>query len=145
MWNGAMVAGAWHRTTGHSRAVLNPASGDTLAVVTDASVATVSLAVDAARSAFPSWASRSTADRAEQLEAVADAIAFHATAIAEIETLDTGKPLNQSVSDVRMAARYFRYYAHAAEHFFGDSIPSSSGMLVVTQREPYGVVAHITP
>jgi acyl-CoA reductase-like NAD-dependent aldehyde dehydrogenase len=140
-----MVAGAWHRTTGHSRAVLNPASGDTLAVVTDASVATVSLAVDAARSAFPSWASRSTADRAEQLEAVADAIAFHATAIAEIETLDTGKPLNQSVSDVRMAARYFRYYAHAAEHFFGDSIPSSSGMLVVTQREPYGVVAHITP
>jgi acyl-CoA reductase-like NAD-dependent aldehyde dehydrogenase len=114
-------------------------------MVVDSSVQTVKLAVSAAQSAFPSWARLSASNRAEFLESAADAIAVHATALAEIETLDTGKPLNQSASDVRTAERYFRYYAHAAEHFFGNSIPSSNGMLVVTQREPYGVVAHITP
>ncbi|WP_104190573.1 aldehyde dehydrogenase [Cryobacterium sp. Y82] len=143
--HGAMIGGAWLATTGVRREVLDPATGDRLAEISDSTAETVGLAIDAARLAFPSWARQSTSARAAQLEAVADAIKMHASSLAEIETLDTGKPLNQSVSDVRIAERYFRYYAHAAEHFFGDSIPTSEGMLVMTQREPYGVVAHITP
>lgn len=143
--NGAMIAGRWTTTTGLSRSITDPANGEQLATVTDASVDSVNDAMTAARVAFRDWADRSVAERATVLESVADAISAHATALAEIETLDTGKPLKQSVSDVRIAERYFRYYAHAAEHFFGESVPSSSGMLVVTHREPYGVVGHITP
>ena len=142
---GAMIGGEWLATSGPDREICDPANGDMLATVSDADGRTVDLAVVAARSAFPAWAARSVASRSALLEDAANAIAANAAALAEIETLDTGKSLNQSVSDVRIAERYFRYYAHAAEHFFGDNVPSSEGMLVVTQREPYGVVAHITP
>lgn len=140
-----MVGGVWIKTEGSERGVLNPATGEPLAVLIDADAACVDLAVQAARSGLPAWAELSTAERANTLEKAADAIALNAVALAEIETLDTGKPLNQSVSDVQIAERYFRYYAHAAEHLFGHSIPSASGMHVVSLREPYGVVAHITP
>lgn len=141
----AMIEGQWSALSGPKRDVLNPATGEVLATVTDAQPAVVDQSVRAARSAFAAWSGQSTADRAKVLERVADAIASHAIVLAELETLDSGKPLKQSVSDVRIAERYFRYYAHAAEHFFGDSVPSSAGMIVVTQRDPYGVVAHITP
>lgn len=142
---GAMVDGEWMAPGGADREVFDPATSAVLAVISDSGPAVVDAAVVAARKAFGSWSTRSTIDRAAVLERAADAIAANASALAEIETLDTGKPLNQSVSDVRIAERYFRYYAHAAEHFFGDSVPTSPGMTVVTQRDPYGVVAHITP
>lgn len=142
---GALVHGEWVPTGGPAREVVNPATGAVLAVVVDAEPCVVNASVVAARSAFAPWSARSTAARAATLERAADAIAANAKPLAEIETLDTGKPLSQSVSDVRIAERYFRYYAHAAEHFFGDSVPSSVGMTVVTQRDPFGVVAHITP
>lgn len=140
-----MVGGVWSETAGPGREIVDPSTGEVLAVVNDGDRVSIDAAVDAARAALPGWSDRSTAERATILEAAADAIALNAAALAEIETCDTGKPLTQSVSDVRTAERYFRFYAHAAEHFFGDSIPSSRGMLVVTQREPFGVVAHITP
>lgn len=142
---GAMIGGRWVDAGGPRREIDDPASGLVLGTVVDSDSATVSLAVAAARAAVQPWAGLSTAARAAILEKAADAIAKHAVELAEIETLDTGKPLNQSISDVKIAERYFRYYAHAAEHLFGDNVPSSDGMLVVTQREPFGVVAHITP
>lgn len=142
---GALVDGQWMGTDGPTRDVVDPSTGTVLAVIGDSEPAIINASVRAARGAFPAWAARSSADRAEVLERAADAISANAMALAEIETLDTGKPLNQSASDVRIAERYFRYYAHAAEHLFGDSVPSSAGMSVVTQRDPYGVVAHITP
>ncbi len=142
---GALIGGDWEPVTGPARDVVDPATAGVIATVQDCDPESVDRAVRSARQAFGSWSSLATAERAVILERVADAIRDHAAAIARIETIDTGKPLSQSVSDVRIAERYFRYYAHAAEHLFGDTIPSAGGLRVVTEREPYGIVAHITP
>lgn len=143
--DGAMIGGEWLSTDGRERVVIDPADGRTLAIVHDASPALVDKAVVAARNAFESWQDTPLTQRVAALEAVADALAANAEQLARIETIDTGKPLSQSVSDIRIGERYFRYYAHAAQHFFGDSIPIGPAMHAYTRREPYGIVAHITP
>jgi acyl-CoA reductase-like NAD-dependent aldehyde dehydrogenase len=62
-----------------------------------------------------------------------------------LETVDTGKPLSQSKSDVETSARYFEFYAGLADKIYGHTIPGDGDYWSYTMREPYGVVAHITP
>ncbi len=143
--DGAMIGGEWFSADGPERIVIDPADDTPLAVVHDASPNLVDKAVASARNAFESWADTPITGRVAALEAVADALAANAELLARIETIDTGKPLNQSVSDIRIGERYFRYYAHAAQHLFGDWIPLGPATHAYTRREPYGIVAHITP
>lgn len=142
---GAFVDGDWSAVAGPLREVHDPATGRVLAVVADADASDVDRAVASARAAFPAWAAAGTAHRAEVLRRLADAVAASADELARVETLDTGKPLSQSRADVSGAEQYLRYYAEAARHLFGQTIPSAPGRLVHTLREPHGVVAHITP
>lgn len=142
---GMWIEGDWHDAHGPHRTIEDPATGEALASVVDATAADMDRAVHSARAAFPAWAARSAADRAAILERLADAVAANADELARVETLDTGKPLSQSRTDVKGAESYLRFYAHAAQHLFGDTIPSVPGRLVQTLREPLGVVAHITP
>ena len=65
--------------------------------------------------------------------------------LAQLESRDTGKPLSQARTDVATAARYLEYYGGAADKLLGETIPSEDGAFVYTLREPYGVVARITP
>jgi aldehyde dehydrogenase (NAD+)/betaine-aldehyde dehydrogenase len=65
--------------------------------------------------------------------------------LIRLESLDTGKPLAQATADVDVAARYFEYYAHVSEAVFGATIPLGDAYLAYTEREPYGVTAHIAP
>jgi aldehyde dehydrogenase (NAD+) len=79
------------------------------------------------------------------LLALAATVRDRAAELAELESLDTGKPVGQARSDVAAAARYLEYYAGVADKLLGETIPSADGSLVYTLREPLGVVAHITP
>ncbi|MCM3503117.1 aldehyde dehydrogenase family protein [Microbacterium sp. P26] len=142
---GMWIDGDWASVAGPRRAIEDPATGETLAHVADATAADMDRAVRSARAAFPAWAARSSAERAGILERLADVVAANADELARVETLDTGKPLSQSRTDVKGAESYLRFYAHAAQHLFGDTIPSTPGRQVHTLREPLGVVAHITP
>ena len=65
--------------------------------------------------------------------------------LARLETLDNGKPLNQSKADVAGAARYFEYYAGVADKIDGRQIPQDASHIAYTVHEPYGVTAHILP
>lgn len=143
--SGMWIDGDWASVAGPRREIEDPATGETLAHVADATAADVDRAVRSARAAFPAWAARSSAERAGILERLADVVAANADELARVETLDTGKPLSQSRTDVKGAEAYLRFYAHAAQHLFGDTIPSTPGRQVHTLREPLGVVAHITP
>ncbi|WP_435347943.1 aldehyde dehydrogenase family protein [Haloarchaeobius sp. HRN-SO-5] len=124
---------------------VDPATGDPVAEVAVAGESDVDRAVGAAREAFPDWRDTDPAVRGRTLFRVAERIRDHADELAAIETRDQGKPLSQARSDVLSAARYFEYYAGAADKLEGTSVPVGTGQVDFTVREPYGVSAQITP
>lgn len=65
--------------------------------------------------------------------------------LALLESRDTGKPLSQGRGDVQTAARYFEFYAGAADKIMGDTIPVGGGLTAYTLKEPLGVSAQIVP
>ena len=83
--------------------------------------------------------------RGRHLYRVAGVLRDHAEVLARLETIDSGKPLSQARADVAVSARYFEYYAGMADKIGAQTIPQPPGTFSYTVREPYGVVAHITP
>lgn len=143
---GAYVDGAWWPTGGEPIQVEDPATGAEIAVVNDATDADVGRAVDSAATAYAStWRDIRPTTRAAVLFQIAAVLRADATALARLETLDTGKPLSQSRGDVATAARYFEFYAGAADKLYGQTIPGEGDYWSYTLREPYGVVGLITP
>lgn len=124
----------------------DPATGRLLARVVDAREGAVDSAVASAEGAFRrDWSGRSPAERGRALAAVAAALRDQAAPLARLETLDTGKTLTQAKGDIETAARYFEFYAGAADKLLGETIPTKPDELVYTIREPWGVVGHIIP
>ncbi|MBO8141284.1 MAG: aldehyde dehydrogenase family protein [Firmicutes bacterium] len=130
---------------GQTFPTINPANGAELASVARAREADVDRAVDAARRASDRWSRVAPAERSRILSRIASAVLEAEEELALLETLDTGKPLSQARSDVRVCARYFEYYAGAADKIFGSTIPLDANHLVYTSREPWGVCGIIIP
>jgi acyl-CoA reductase-like NAD-dependent aldehyde dehydrogenase len=128
---------------------LNPASGEVLAEVALAGLEDVERAVHAARAALEHgpWSTMSGESRGRLLNKVADLIELYADELAELETLDNGKPLRVSrQGDIPAAVKHFRYYAGWAGKIEGSTIPVSlPNQFVYTLREPVGVVGLIIP
>jgi aldehyde dehydrogenase (NAD+) len=124
---------------------LNPATSSVLAEVAQATRGDVDDAVAAAREAFSEWRKLKPADRGRLLLALSFAIAADRETFAELETLDTGKPLAQGRADVDAAARYFEFYSGLADKILGTTIPLGDDFLDYTLREPLGVSAQIVP
>ncbi len=145
-----LISGAWQpAASGETFATLDPATGAPLAEVALAGAADVDRAVAAARTALEggAWPGLSGAERGNLLWKVADLIEQHADELAELETLDNGKPLRAARhGDLPMAVRHFRYYAGWASKLEGTTIPvSHPNQFVYTLREPIGVVGLIIP
>jgi aldehyde dehydrogenase (NAD+) len=142
----AVVDGEWRPGGGEELTVENPADRSLLATLADATADDVDGAVRSARTAYREvWRVLGGPARGAILTAVAAAIRREADGLARLETLDTGKPLRQARSDVETAARYFAFYAGAADKVYGQTIPGEGDYWSYTLREPYGVVGHITP
>jgi acyl-CoA reductase-like NAD-dependent aldehyde dehydrogenase len=127
---------------------LNPATGEPLATVPEATEKDVDAAVDAARSAFDSeeWSALPPAARAKMLWTVGDLIDEHAAELAELETHDQGKPIGIAQVVIAGVAEHFRYYAGWVTKIEGETPPVSiPGVFHYTLREPIGVCALITP
>ena len=127
--------------------VVDPSSGDVLAHAAKATRQDVNRAVMAARAALESksWGALPPAERGRILIRMAEEIRARAEELAELESRDTGKPLRQAKSDVQVAARYFEFYAGAADKILGTTIPLGPDYLDFTAREPIGVSAQIVP
>lgn len=133
---------------GATFASVNPATGASLVQVAQADAADVDRAVEAARAAFERgpWRNLTGAERGQLLWKVADLIEKYADELAEIETLDNGKPVRAAKGDHMMAVRHFRYYAGWAGKLEGSTIPVQiPNQFVYTLREPMGVVGLIIP
>lgn len=140
------IAGEWREAVGrHKFTVVDPATGLLLAEAPRADADDVTLAVQAAGGARRPWRHGSL-QRGRLLLRIGHRIQAQEDALARYESLNTGKPLNQALTDVRIAARYFEYYGGLADKLHGSSIPLDGGsMLDFTVREPVGVVALIVP
>ncbi len=148
--NGLLIDNQWGPAAdGQTFVTVNPADGRPLAEVALAGEADVDRAVGAARAAFRAgpWADLSGEARGELLWKLADLIEAHADELAEIETLDNGKPIRVSRrGDVPFAAKHFRYFAGWAGKLEGRTIPVSiPDKFVYTLRQPVGVVGLIIP
>ena len=147
-----LVGGQWvEAASGKTFDTYNPATGEVLARVAEGDRADVDRAVKAARKAFEEgpWPDMLPAERASLLWKVADLIDKHREELAELETLDNGKPLLFSrIVDVPTAAATFRYMAGWATKVEGTTIPISrpgAKYFAYTLREPVGVAGQIIP
>ncbi|XP_024181315.1 betaine aldehyde dehydrogenase 1, chloroplastic isoform X2 [Rosa chinensis] len=149
------IAGEWREPVLKKRIpIVNPATEDIVGDLPAATAEDVDIAVDAARMAFFSnkgkdWASASGAYRAKFLRAIADMILERKSLLAKLETIDTGKPLDEAVSDMESSASCFKYYAELAEALdLKERTPVSikqQSFKTHVLKEPIGVVALITP
>lgn len=125
----------------------DPATASVICEVPEAGEADVDRAVSAARKAFEDgrWRDLSPHKRARILLAIAAAIDAHRDELAEIETLDNGKPLAQAKGEMVAVAETFRYYAGWANKVYGDTNPTAPSIFSYTLREPVGVCGQIIP
>ena len=150
-----LIGGDWRdAASGETIDVRDPATGETFTTVPAGAATDVDAAVRAARVAFESveWGGARPVDRERWLLKLADLVEANATELAEIETLDNGKPLAMSQRvDVPAAVDFLRYCAGWATKIEGTTVDVSlpalrkSEFFAYTRREPVGVVGAIIP
>ncbi|WP_417725152.1 aldehyde dehydrogenase [Salipiger sp.] len=125
---------------------INPYSGETWAMVPQASDSQVAEAIDSARAAFEtSWRKTSGWHRAQLLMRLADLLEADADRMSVLETTDNGKVIRETRSQMHFAARAYRFFAGYADKIWGKSIPlDDRDILDYTRREPAGVVVAVT-
>jgi betaine-aldehyde dehydrogenase len=126
-------------------AITEPARGVPFDEVAAAGPADLDAAVAAARAAFRDWARLTAVARAEILFRFADLVRAHAEELAILEARNAGKPIGDARWEAGHVADTLRYYAGAADKFFGQTIAVKKGGLDVTVHDPLGVVGLIVP
>jgi acyl-CoA reductase-like NAD-dependent aldehyde dehydrogenase len=125
---------------------INPATGECIAVVAEGDGGDIDRAVQAAAKAFPAWSKKAPSARAKALAKMAQLVDANKEELARLETLDVGKPINDSLKiDLVTAVDAFEYFAGIASKIEGETVPVPGRFLNFTVREPYGVVGGITP
>jgi aldehyde dehydrogenase (NAD+) len=133
---------------GRTFETIDPSTGQVIAAVAMAGAEDVDRAVRAGRDALEGkWGSLLPAKRGALLLALAELVDRHADELAELESLDTGKPVKLArIVDVAKTADHLRYFAGWPSKIEGRTIPvSQPGVHVYTRREPVGVCGQIIP
>jgi aminobutyraldehyde dehydrogenase len=140
--DGAFVAGE-----GEAERVLNPATGELLVALPEASAEQVHKAVSAAHRAFDAWSDTTPMERSRMLLKLADAIEARAEQFARLESLNCGKPYARALGDeIPAVADCFRFFAGAARTLQGPLAGEYlSGHTSFIRRDPVGVVGSIAP
>jgi succinate-semialdehyde dehydrogenase / glutarate-semialdehyde dehydrogenase len=143
----AYVGGAWiGADSGDTFPVVNPANGEQLVRVPRLGAAETRRAIEAARDALPAWRSRLAKDRAAIMRRWSDLMLEHLDDLALLLTLEQGKPLAESRTEVAYAASFLEWFGEEGKRIYGDTIPTyMPDRRVVVTKEPVGVTAGITP
>ncbi|MGG7213885.1 aldehyde dehydrogenase family protein [Clostridium nigeriense] len=141
------INGEWRESSdGSTIKTYNPATGELLSEIADASEKDVDDAVKAAKKAFETWGKTTPAERASLLNNIADIIDANAEFLATIETMDNGKPIRETTgADIPLAADHFRYFAGVIRADEGVASNIDENTLNLILREPIGVVGQIVP
>lgn len=141
----AYINGQW--LAGSRRfAVRNPASGALLAEVADLGAEETRAAITAASAALPAWQALSAKQRAAVLLRWHGLILQHQQQLAELISLEQGKPQAESLGEIAYGASYIEWFAEEGKRVYGEVIPSPfADKRLLTIRQGIGVVAAITP
>ncbi|MFD1067970.1 aldehyde dehydrogenase family protein [Oceanobacillus locisalsi] len=134
--------------SGQTFDVLNPATEEVIAKVSQADESDIDLAVQAACKAFDEgqWTKIEAAERSRIIYKFGDLLEEHREELAQLEALDNGKPYQQALEDdVEGTIEHFRYYAGWATKIFGKTTNVSPDYATYTVHEPIGVVGQIIP
>jgi aldehyde dehydrogenase (NAD+) len=145
------ISNAWAPSSaGETLPVVDPSTGEVFAEIARGTAQDIDAAVRAARAALGEafdgpWGRLTATERGRLLMKLAQAVTANAEEIAGLEARDTGKTLKTARNDAVALARYFEYYAGAADKLHGETLPYAQGTTVLTIREPHGVTGHIVP
>lgn len=134
------------RGTGPTIEIVEPSTGVVAASVAGADPDQVDAAAAAAARAWPAWRDTTQEDRSARLHAIAGELERQRDVLAEVLTLDTGRPRTRNLLYVDFAVSVFRQYAELARIDTGRLIPANDpGGIAMVTRVPYGVVACLVP
>jgi succinate-semialdehyde dehydrogenase / glutarate-semialdehyde dehydrogenase len=141
------IGGQWRKSSDGARFdVIDPATENKVASVASATVEDAKAALDAAAAAFPGWAGKKPRERAEILRKSFELIMRDAERLAKLITVENGKALPDSRSEVAYAAEFFRWFAEEAVRNVGDaSRAPSSGARILVHHKPAGIAVLVTP
>lgn len=129
-----------------SIAVLNPRNEEVIGYVPLANLETVEEAIQAATTAFPDWSSLLGEERSNYLEGWANLIEEQEQSLAELLSLEQGKPLSEAIGEIKGTCVIIRWFAQEGKRIYGEILPSigQTQQLMVLQK-PVGCVGLITP
>jgi aminobutyraldehyde dehydrogenase len=147
MQTSMLIGGEFVAGEGEPEAILNPATGETITTINEASRAQLDAAVKAATEAFPAWSRTTPAERSLMLLRLADRIEAEAEAFARLESRNCGKPPARALADeLPPIVDCYRFFAGAARCLPGSAAGEyMKGFTSMIRRDPVGVVASIAP
>src|SRR5580765_7731773 len=148
--NKLLINGKWvNSASGKTFPTINPSTGEVITQIAEADAVDVDRAVIAARAAFETgaWRRQMTASqRGAMINRLADLIEKHADELAQLESLDNGKPYHVArAADLPLTIACYRYYAGWADKIQGKTIPVDGNYFCYTRHEPVGVIGQIIP
>ena len=140
------IDGEWRDGSKGTFSVEDPATGETLVDVADASEDDAKAALDAAAAAGPEWAAYPPRERGEILRRAFEKIIAHEDELALLMTLEMGKPLKESKAEVAYGAEFLRWFSEQAVRIEGRYATSPNGQgRLLTMQQPVGPCLLITP
>ncbi|MEM7432935.1 MAG: NAD-dependent succinate-semialdehyde dehydrogenase [Pseudomonadota bacterium] len=143
----AFIGGEWvDADSGETFDVKNPANGETLADVAMCGTAETRRAIEVAEKAQVEWRQRTPKERAAVLRRWFELMMAAQDDLAQILTLEQGKPLAEAKGEIAFGASYVEWFSEEAKRIYGDTLPSvGNDKRVVVVKQPVGVVGCITP
>lgn len=141
----AFLGGEWV-TTGKTFPVINPATGETIAEVTDLTPDDTKKAIDIAYQAQREWRAKTAKERCSILLKWNDLMLENQEDLAKILTAEMGKPLAEARGEIAYGSSFIQWFAEEARRVYGDVIPGhQADKRIVVIKQPIGVVGSITP
>lgn len=126
--------------------VINPATNTAIGSLPDLSVAHCTEAIIAADKAWSTWKNTALNERTSIVRKLYDLINTNKEQLAQIMTLESGKPLQESLGEVDYANSFVEWFAEEGKRAYGETIPSLNNTIrLSTIKQPVGVVAAVTP
>jgi succinate-semialdehyde dehydrogenase / glutarate-semialdehyde dehydrogenase len=140
------INGEWIGKELEKLEVVNPANGQVVGTVPIGGVDEANQAIDSAHEAFQTWSQTTAYERATYLKRLNDLILKNQEELAQVMTLEMGKPIKESRGEAASSATYIEWYAEEGKRVYGETVPSHiANKRMQVWKKPVGVVAAITP
>ncbi len=141
------IDGAWrHADSGDTIDVRNPATSGVLGTIPRMGTAETRRAIEAAAAALPTWKAKTAKERASVLRRWFELMLENQEDLAQLMTLEQGKPLAEARGEIAYAASFIEWFAEEGKRIYGETIPQHlADRRILVLREPVGVVGAITP